>query len=189
MVAEEEKKKRITSKSNFTRSVTKLNKLLDVDAPVDIVTPQYEKMNQCYDILEKDHNAFLSATDIDIQNHADGLQYILDIDATQETVMVRYCEFINKATTSQRNDEKEAKDLEDDRAKEQRKALEEEARAAEELKLSHERKEKFNSEKVRISSQIDSFNRMTINVKDTLNDISLVDKRSEWGKLKRSIQH
>ena len=106
MAAVEERKRRITAKSNFTRSVNKLNKLLDSVTQVEIVIPQFEKMNKCYEELEKAHDGFLSATDIDIETHKDGLAFMEDIDTNHEAAVVKYSGFLKDQTATQHQNER-----------------------------------------------------------------------------------
>ena len=183
MAAVEAMKKRTTAKRNFTRNVNKLNNLLDGIAQVEIVLPQFEKMNKSYDVLETAHDEFISAIDIDIEIHKDGLSFMEEIDVTHEATVLRYSKFLKDQTVTQHQNEREARVDEDTRAKDERKAIEEETRVAEELRLNQERQRKFDSEKSQISTNIATFKRMTINVKDSLNDVSLVDKRREWEKI------
>ena len=87
MVADQEKKKRTTEKSSFTRSINKLNKLFDANASLSLVTEQFEKVKNWYDRLETAHNEFLLATDIDIENDADGEAYVNESDSKYEDAL------------------------------------------------------------------------------------------------------
>ena len=72
MAAFQERKKRTTELSNFTRNINKLNRLLDEAAPSVLVTPQFEKVKDCYGKLKYARNEFLAATNINIENDKDG---------------------------------------------------------------------------------------------------------------------
>ena len=61
------KKKRTTSLGKFTRNLNTLNDMLDNASPKCIVTPQYEKLCNCWNTLEDAHDAFIEITDIDIE--------------------------------------------------------------------------------------------------------------------------
>ena len=73
MAAAEKKAHRATAKSNFTRCINKLNNLLDKNVTqAELVTPLFEKVNKCYEILEDAHYEFIAAAQIDIETDADG---------------------------------------------------------------------------------------------------------------------
>ena len=77
MAAVQEKKQRSLAKSNFTRNVNKLNSLLDNNvSQAELVTPQFDKVNESYELLEKAHQEFLNTTDIDIEEDVDGFAYM-----------------------------------------------------------------------------------------------------------------
>ena len=90
MAAVERMEKRVTAKSNFTRNINKLNRLLDGEAQVTLVTPLFEKMNRCYEELEKAQEEFLAETDIDIETDKDGIAFMEDIDKTHEASVLKY---------------------------------------------------------------------------------------------------
>ena len=87
MAGVQEKRKRITEKSAFSRSVTKLNKLIASAASLSLVEEHFEKVKNCYERLETAHNDFLMATDIDIENEPDGIAYMTDPDWKYEEVL------------------------------------------------------------------------------------------------------
>ena len=54
-----------------------LNKLIDDSSPETVVTPQFEKLKECWGSLEMAHDQFIGETDIvDIETDKDGLPYI-----------------------------------------------------------------------------------------------------------------
>ena len=183
MAGVEEKKRRTSAKANFTRAQNKLNSYLEKDAQAELVTPQFEKMNNCYEILEKAHELFLEATDIDIETEPDGITYMDSIDAAHESTVLKYSTFLKTSTEQQNQIQSDARADEDTKAKEARKTIAEEAEAAEERKLTQERQKKFESVKAQVSSNIATFKRLTLNVKDSLSDISMVDKTRKWQKV------
>ena len=77
------RKKRITEKSTFTRSVKKLIKIFDTESPMTLVEEQFAKVKSCYDKLETTHNEYLMAADIDIEDGPDGLAYIRPVQVTR----------------------------------------------------------------------------------------------------------
>ena len=78
MAAAEKKTLRAIAKGNFTRYINKLNSALDKDvSQAELVTPLFEKVNKCYEILEDAHYEFIAAAEIDIETDADGNAYCL----------------------------------------------------------------------------------------------------------------
>ena len=182
MVAEEERKQ--TLKGNFTWSVNNLNVLLDQGvSQVELVAPQFERMNRCYEILEKRHQEFLNATDIDIEDDPAGFAYMDDCDATHAAAVVKYSSFLKKETADQLLAEQTAKENQEKKEREDRKALEDQTKAAELIKLNEERSKRFDSEKAQLSICIAGFKRMTLTIVDDLTGVSVVDRRWEFGKV------
>ena len=179
----EGKRKRTNAKSNFTRNINKLNKLLDNVTQAALVTPQFEKVNKCYEELEKAHDEFLTVSDIDIEVDKDGAAFMEEIDETHDAVVFRYSAFLKNDSDQQRVVERDAVEQEEIKAQENRKKIEEESRVAEEIRFAQEQKRKFDSEKTQLTLSIETFKRMTLNVKETLTDISVVDRRQEWQKV------
>ena len=184
MSADAEKKQRKTAKSNFTRHVKKLNLLLDQGvSQVDIVTAEFVKMNAYYEALENAQLEFLEKSDIDIDTDPDGSAYMVQCDTTHAAAVVKYSTFLKKEKDDQLISEKTAKEEKEKKDKDDQKALEDEMKTAELTKLNEERKERFESEKARLTSCISSFKRMTIAVTENLTEVSVVDRRLELGKV------
>ena len=183
MAALQEKRKRTTELSNFTRNLNKLNKLFDAAAPSVLVNPQFGKMTDCYERLEQAHNEYLAVTDVDIEADKEGLAYLNEPDLRHEEALQRYATYLKADIEQQRVVERTVADEESWKARENRKQMEEESRAAEELRFAQEQKRKFESGKAQLTPSIAAFKRMTLNVKETLTDISVVDKRQEWQKV------
>ena len=183
MVAEQEKKKRSTEKGSFSRSITKFNKLIAAAASLSLVTEQFDKVKNCYDRLESAHNEFLLATDIDIENEDDGETYINESDRIYEDALEAYAAFLK---ANEKQDAVDQKVLEEE-AVAKDKAVREQEIIQERIDTEAKRKEdtmrQFESEKVQLSTCISAFKRMALNVKDSLTDISAVDKRTEWSKV------
>ena len=87
MAGEQEKRKRITEKSAFTRSVNKLNKAIAATASLSLVTEHFQKVRDCYERLETAHNDFLMATDIDIETEPEGIAYMTESDTKYEDAL------------------------------------------------------------------------------------------------------
>ena len=114
IAAAQEKKIRTSEKSNHTRSISKLNKLINAAAPMDLVLEQFQKTKDFYDRLEKAHNDFLLATDVDIDTDPTGVAYITESDEKHEEALERYANYVKadaqyQSTIATR--EKEAIDL------------------------------------------------------------------------------
>ena len=119
-----EKKERTIAKGNLTRNVNQLSELLDEDAPLAMVSPQYDKVKKCWERLEVAHDAFISAVDeeaMDIETDKDGLSYIDAPNATYKAVVKRYAAYLKlsnetvRAETTQKAAEERAAVREDQR--------------------------------------------------------------------------
>ena len=186
MVAELEKKQRSTAKSNFTRNVKKLIGYLDNDvSQAEIVTPQFALMNECFELLEKAHQEFLNATDIDIDESQEGVAYMDSCDATHASAVARYSKFLSKVSDVQLALQKTAQDEQEKKEKETQRETEKEMKEAEQLKLTMERKLEFDTQKVQLESAITAFNCMVIALKDNLIDVSVTDRRRELEKVEK----
>ena len=180
-----EKKERTIAKGNLTRNVNQLSELLDEDAPLAMVSPQYDKVKKCWERLEVAHDAFISAVDeeaMDIETDKDGLSYIDAPNATYKAVVKRYAAYLKlsnetvRAETTQKAAEERAAVREDQRQIEVDKR-EEETRLRKE-----QTKEKFDSAAAELKLAIDSFSRLNTgaSVEDSLGTASLSHKRKEW---------
>ena len=71
--ADAAKRRRTQALSNFTRTVNTLNGLLDNSAPLSLVNKQYEKLSNCWEILEKAQDSYVEIAPIDIMSDPGGL--------------------------------------------------------------------------------------------------------------------
>ena len=95
MDANDAKRLRITALSNFTRNLNKLKKFIDSSAGATIVTPQYERVIQCWTKLEDSHDTFLeAATDIDLETHDEWIKYLDEPGERYGEIMVSYSEYL-----------------------------------------------------------------------------------------------
>ena len=93
-----EKRKRISSLSKFTRNFNLLTKGIDDASPESLVTPQFEKMKDCWLELEEAHDDFIAATDIeDIENDPEGLKYMDTPFANYQEALKKYSNFLKVA--------------------------------------------------------------------------------------------
>ena len=67
-----EKKQRSACLYKFTRNYNLLIEAINDASPESGVTPQFEKLKECWFKLEEAHDDFITATDIDIENDAGG---------------------------------------------------------------------------------------------------------------------
>ena len=176
-----EKKKRITALSNFTRANNIFKSLIADKASAVLVTPQFQKVNSYWEKLEVAHDEFIEATDLDnIETDKDGMLY-MEAPGEEYAATVRvYSTFLNGAAEKEDYDQRRMAD--EDRAKEvdARKCMQAEKKEAE-LQLSQEKlKAVFDSAHAELDSSIDSFNRLSLTLVDTLAEASDADKRSEW---------
>ena len=56
-----EKKKRSTALGAFTRNENAINVMIDEKSPTHIVTPQFEKLQACWNKLEDAHDAYIES--------------------------------------------------------------------------------------------------------------------------------
>ena len=91
-----ERKKVSVEKASFTRSVTKLMKLIESGALFKLVEEQFARVRTCYQNLESAHNDFLMVTTEDIETHADGLQYMIEPDKRYDEAITAFTEFQKK---------------------------------------------------------------------------------------------
>ena len=75
MATAQEKTKRVVAKSNLTRNINKLIKVLDVRASLDLVREQFRKVRDCYEKLEQAHEEYILVAEIDISEDPDGIAY------------------------------------------------------------------------------------------------------------------
>ena len=183
MSADQEKRKRITEKSAFTRSVNKLIKALDAGAALNLVTEHFEKVKSCYEKLEEAHDAYLMATYIDIETEPDGIAYMNESDAKYEDMIERYATYQKTETKRQNTEEKALADQISHQEKVDREEAEKQERASAEAQRKLEVARQFKSEEAHLSACIGTFKATVLSVKDNLNDVSPSDRRSEWTKV------
>ena len=185
----DEKKKRTACLGKFTRNFNLLIQGIDGASLESLVTPQYEKVKECWLKLEDAHDDFLAATDIeDIDTDPEGVKYMDTPSKNYEQALLRYSEFLKGAKDLENNQNKE-KIQQDLKVEEDvRKQIATEKKEAEDTLRKEELTGKFNSAKAEVSSSIDSFKRSYTTFKETVTDISDSDKRSEWTTLHKEYQ-
>ena len=117
MVEKSAKKKRSYALSISTRNSNTLMALMDESAPLALVNPLCEKTLQNWEGLEKTQEDFVEATDIDVEEHQDGLKYLIEPDSRRQSVLVRYAMYVNRRDEA----DKEEKCKEEDEEKNKKK--------------------------------------------------------------------
>ena len=169
--------KRSTALGGFTRSVNVLRSAITTKSPISVVKPKFKKVNETWDKLEAAQDAFIEKTDIDIENHADGLKY-LDVPTETFTNVVReYSEYF-KLVERQDKDDVKRKEEADKLVENER--LERENRERVEADIQSKALEleaKFESTKAEFVTMLDDFKRLNLVSKDSLKDVSDSENR------------
>ena len=163
-----EKRQRTSAKSNFTRNLNLLTVLMDNNTQSFLVTEQFEKLKGCFQKLEETQEAFIGATDIDIENHADGLKFMDSPYEQYNTVLTRYSTYLKTSDETERT---------------QSKKREEDDLAAEKAVQRQETNEKFKCEAAKLEAAIDTFGRTNGKIQDSIAVAPVSDKRKEWQKI------
>ena len=179
----DEKKARSAALNKFTRNRKALDDLLNAAAPGSLVNPQFEKFKTCYEILEDAHDAFIAATDIDVETDNNGFKYMDDPSALYNELVTRYSQSLTGFDEQERGHRKQREKDDREAEAENRRAVENERIAAEEQVRAGELKAKFDSEEAKLKSAIDSFVRLNTGLKDSVGDASVIFKKKEWQKV------
>ena len=121
--------------------------------------------------------------DIDIENDASGLDYMTESDTKYETALERYASYQKTATQRQATEDRNNLDQTFQLEKTHREQTQIQEQAAAETVRKAEVERQFKSAEAQLSTCIKTFNAMTLNVKDTLKDVSSSDRRVEWTKV------
>ena len=181
--ADAAKRRRSTALNQFTRNVNSFNKLIQNSAPAVTVTPSYEKVIAAWEKLEEVHDAYLEIADIDVETDIGGYRYIDEPAERHDAVLVSYSNFLKedaeavRATEVKRVEENER--LEDER----RKRIAKEERDAEEIRWKEEVKRKLDTAVAELDEAVDSFQRMNVGIRESLEIASEHDLRNEWSKV------
>ena len=166
------KKQRSKAFGNFTRNVNSFDKLIANSTPSSVVKPQFEKVNSCWEALEKAQDAFLDATDIDIELDDGGIKFLDEPAERHDSVLASYSKFLNEeAKREELLEVKKAEDgerLEDER----RKRIAKETKDAEEVLREEEVERRWKSAKAEFASTVDSFRSMVVGVEDSLENVT-----------------
>ena len=169
-----EKRKRSTALGAFTRNENTINVMLDELSPTHIITPQFEKLQACWNKLEEAHDAYIESIDGDVDEVT--LNSLDEPSTRYQTVVKRYSTYF-RTSTEQDRVELRAKELKDREDEEKLK------RDAEELTRKAEAQARFDSEKAELQMTISAFKRLAVSLKDSVDDALDSDKRSELEKL------
>ena len=173
MAGEAEKKRRSIALGGFTRSVNLLNTVINEKSPISVVTPKYDRVNEAWYKLEAAHDAFIEQTDIDIEEHADGIKYLDKHTETFKKVVSDYSVYFKSAEAESIKQKGDADKLVE------RERVETESRLRVEAEAKSKNEEmgtKFESTKAEFISMLDDFKRLSLASKDSLKDASDDDK-------------
>ena len=173
-----EKKKRSTALGTFTRNEKAINTMFDENSPTHLVTPQFEKLQACWNKLEEAHDAYIESIDGDVDDAT-----LNELDGPSEryqAVLKRYTTHL-KAYAEQDRADLRQKELNDRKDEEQLK------REAEELTRKVDTQARFGSEKAELQLSISAFQRLAVGLKDSVKDASDSDKRRELEKLESNF--
>ena len=188
MAADLSKKKRSQALSNFTRAHNELITYIDESAPPVLTTPQFEKVESCWEKLEAAQDDFIEHTDIDVDTDPLGVAYLDEPGTRHGVALKRYAEYLKKEKVEETRQLEHAaihqKVVEVERlrteAREQ-KLLEDELKAQELVT-------KFESAKAGFTSRIGTFGELNKDIQVTLGDASDTDKRKEWNRIESDFK-
>ena len=183
---EASKKRRTVALGTFTRNENNLNAMIEDASPKHIVTPQYEKVQACWNKLEEVHDAYIESVEGDITD--EDLNKLDEPNVRYRAVVKRYSDFLKISDNVERTDlqqkEKENRDAEEVI----RKQVATEKKMAEEDQYKEEIAAKFKSAKAELETGIDAFNRFVKSMKDAVVDVTDSVKRSELGKVEAEFK-
>ena len=177
------KRRRSTALKNFSRNENTFNKLITNSAPSSTVQPAYEKVIACWQILEEAHDAFLEIADIDLETDVGGYRYIDEPAERHDAVLVSYSNFLKKDAEAVRSTEVKKVEAIEKLEDERRKRIAKEERDAEEAQRKEEVKRKLDTAVAELDVALDSFQRMSTGVRESLTIASEHDLRREWSKV------
>ena len=163
--AEALKRRRITEKSGFTRSVTALLKMIRIQSCAAIVDEQLAKVKKCYDVLEKTHNEFmLAAVDIDLETSVDGIPYMVDSDEKLDDAIVKYTEYQKEERQRVSEDQRALAEQDAARKKTVREEKERDEQQSVAAARRAESERQLEAEKMQLKACVQSFKRMSTSV-------------------------
>ena len=161
-----EKTKQTTALGTFTRNECTLNPMLDDECPKDIVKPQYEKLQACWNKLEIAHDSYLETIDGDIDDAE--LNKLDEPSEHYRGVLKRYSDFIKAASVDERTQLRQREAENCYAEKELRQQLETKRKAAEGDIQKQETTARFESAKTELETGIDAFNRFVLSMQESL---------------------
>ena len=173
-----EKTIRSTAQRNFTRNLNTLNALLDESAASVLVTPQYEKLKNCWEKLEDAHDDYVLKVDpatTNLETDADGYSYINDSEKKFNEVLKRYAGYLKTSEQLQRAESDQQKKADRDVEKQ----IEAEKKEEESQLRKSQMKEKFDSAAAELNLAIDSFTRINTDIAVLANAAESC-KQKEW---------
>ena len=174
------KKARTKALTKFTRNTNDLTKLIQSDAPRELVEPQYKKVEECWSNLEDAQDAYLDEIEVGDLEGPGGVAYLDKPGDDHSTVLVLYAAYLKDRNAAQ--EDKAARQAEQDRLLEDAKRVREAKERQDEEKAARadEMTRKFDSLMREVDSEVGVFSRSLINLEGLLQDASKDDKRSKW---------
>ena len=178
-----EKKQRTVALRNFLRNMKSLIDMLETESPEELVLPQYQKFQACWEKLEAAQDAFLTVTELDVETDPNGFAYIDEPTEQYRNVVLLYSNYLKKQKEAEKTElnQKLAEDRES--SEQHRLRMEAEKKAAEAELAKEQLKARFDSAKAELVAGIEAFKRMNLSLKDCVVEASSADKRREWSKV------
>ena len=168
------KKVRTNCMRYFTRSEKQFNEVHAQDLPLDLVTKAFEKLQSCYNKLEKAQEAYALLADEEEEE-----DYLENAGDSYQSILVKFGVFQKKAANDELRFQRELAESKE-RAEYDRKKKEKEDAAA-------EREVKFEEEKVEFELVMGNFARLNERVQNVMEEASDEDKRRELEKLQSGM--
>ena len=187
IMADEEKRKRKQTKSNFTRNANTLDRLLDDVAMPELVKPQFETVKSCWQSLENAHDDYIAKAG-DVEDNVDGLLYLVEPGERHTAILLKYSTYlkgqveVEKVSTERKLEADRL--LEEERQKRETREMKE----AEDARKNEELTKRFESMKLEVEADVDTFKRVTRGLRDSLKDASDRDKRNQWEKVESEFK-
>ena len=182
-MAEEAKKKRSRALGKLTLNINKLVPLLDDNAPPELVTPAYGKVQECWTVLEDSHDEYLEMIDEEDLEGAGGMAYLDKPGVDHSNVLVKYSAYLkglDKTLTAAAAAQAKA-DILLESEKRSREAKE--RKDQEEVVRVEELRRQFDSLMKEVESEVGVFSLSLADLENSLEDASGEDRRVEWQKI------
>ena len=174
------KKRRSYALSIFTRTSNALKTLMDEAAPLTLVTPMNEKKCQSWEKLENKQEEFIEASEIDVEEDPDGLQYLIEPDSRKQAALVRYARYLKHQEEVEAEDRVQEVEIEERKGKNE---AEEERNKDEEGKTA-----KISLLKSEFFGDVGSFKGLAKIMRGVMMEMSIVTRQTEGDKLSQEFK-